>query len=667
MHSRYSSTATRTLLLLSILLIVAAPASAQRVGVWDVVDSTTSRYLIAEPLASASASDHVLVSTGGGISNRVLRTTDAGASWRVVRDVTSQTRSMEVAHPSRDLIVMVGDTAELLRLDGYNGRYRTWSVMTTSRDGGATWEERTLDSNRRLVSIAMASPQEGAIIARPLGNIYDSSAYALPTYLMLTTDAWLTHSTVNLPPTMRLAGRVLSPAPGVLLVEAYDAEAKQTFLHRTTDDGATWTRSQPVPSLRRYDFRTPLDVWGAGGAATGIGQTRRDVIAHSTDGGMTWQLVVNESRGKLAFGLHDISFADDLNGLAVGGASKILRTTDGGATWRQEYIPVDVNWTNDISVVRFTAPDNAFLVSGLGPILRYSGRTALAAPTFTLPTGFEAKPVDSVLIAWRSVDGAVRYRVQVAPQPVDDWIYDEDIFAKAVIDTVLDDTSLVVRDMLHWHRYMVRVKALAESEESGWYENEGSGLFHTEKATGLAAPIIITPPSGSTGNPLTVSVTWRAVGGATSYDLQVGTDRFFAGPIVFSESMLSGTSAVVAGLAPDTEYYVRVRTNAGAEQSPWSSASAPHSFRTTAVASAPDERSRSQARLHPNPASSTVTIELPARAMRGRVELVDALGQRMLTGRIEGSTATIDVSDLSAGLYFVRADGCAPMPLVVRR
>jgi hypothetical protein len=62
-----------------------------------------------------------------------------------------------------------------------------------------------------------------------------------------------------------------------------------------------------------------------------------------------------------------------------------------------------------------------------------------------------------------------------------------------------------------------------------------------------------------------------------------------------------------------------------------------------------------------------VTIELPARAMRGRVELVDALGQRMLTGRIEGSTATIDVSDLSAGLYFVRADGCAPMPLVVRR
>ena len=54
--------------------------------------------------------------------------------------------------------------------------------------------------------------------------------------------------------------------------------------------------------------------------------------------------------------------------------------------------------------------------------------------------------------------------------------------------------------------------------------------------------------------------------------------------------------------------------------------------------------------IHPNPASSTLTIT--GESLR-QIEITNMLGQRMATHEAEGSQATIDISTLPTGIYFV--------------
>jgi hypothetical protein len=58
---------------------------------------------------------------------------------------------------------------------------------------------------------------------------------------------------------------------------------------------------------------------------------------------------------------------------------------------------------------------------------------------------------------------------------------------------------------------------------------------------------------------------------------------------------------------------------------------------------------------YPNPATDLVQMSLPPATTR--VELLDALGRSVCTVPAVSGTATLDVSDLSPGLYVVRAAG----------
>jgi photosystem II stability/assembly factor-like uncharacterized protein len=59
---------------------------------------------------------------------------------------------------------------------------------------------------------------------------------------------------------------------------------------------------------------------------------------HSIDGGNAWEMKSIKSSG---FTLHAISFADTQHGWAVGGYGLIMRTKDGGQTWDQLKRPTD--------------------------------------------------------------------------------------------------------------------------------------------------------------------------------------------------------------------------------------------------------------------------------------------------------------------------------------
>lgn len=96
---------------------------------------------------------------------------------------------------------------------------------------------------------------------------------------------------------------------------------------KTTDGGESWTQAlQSSVLFRAIDINANHTIWVAGGTHQ---------IAKSTDLGNTWT-ESNANTGSETFGLtYDIEFINDNDGLLnISDASKIFRTSDGGATWQ---------------------------------------------------------------------------------------------------------------------------------------------------------------------------------------------------------------------------------------------------------------------------------------------------------------------------------------------
>ena len=82
-----------------------------------------------------------------------------------------------------------------------------------------------------------------------------------------------------------------------------------------------------------------------------------------------------------------------------------------------------------------------------------------------------------------------------------------------------------------------------------------------------------------------------------------------------------------------------------------------NNFKTPAVASVEKYALREELYLYPNPATSKVTISLSNNATIDKVEVYGILGDRIITQKgINKSKIEIDVSILSTGIYFIKAN-----------
>jgi photosystem II stability/assembly factor-like uncharacterized protein len=99
---------------------------------------------------------------------------------------------------------------------------------------------------------------------------------------------------------------------------------KGTILH-TSNGGKTWENQKSPVSTYLFDvyFVSPLEGWIA---------TEYTTILNTVDGGKTWAV---QHKGE-DFYLKSLSFADALNGWAVGEYGFIYRTTNGGKTWTKQ-------------------------------------------------------------------------------------------------------------------------------------------------------------------------------------------------------------------------------------------------------------------------------------------------------------------------------------------
>ncbi len=102
---------------------------------------------------------------------------------------------------------------------------------------------------------------------------------------------------------------------------------------RTVDGGATWDRL-PAPDETTFDFRD-IHAWDARTAVITTAGTPAKIY-RTEDGGTTWTEVYADLRPGAFFDA--MAFWDDMTGLVFGdpveGHLTVIKTTDGGRTWR---------------------------------------------------------------------------------------------------------------------------------------------------------------------------------------------------------------------------------------------------------------------------------------------------------------------------------------------
>ena len=137
-----------------------------------------------------------------------------------------------------------------------------------------------------------------------------------------------------------------------------DDDTTRGVIRHTTDGGVHWT-GQTVPSgvqaLSKVRFVDDRTGWAVGEAG---------VVLRTADGGSTWKKVQLAPK----CGLLDVDFVDRRFGWVCGsialGGDIGYRTTDGGATWTRENIIVDA-----IQAVDFTDRRHGWQAGASGLVL----------------------------------------------------------------------------------------------------------------------------------------------------------------------------------------------------------------------------------------------------------------------------------------------------------
>jgi len=451
----------------------------------------------------------------GGSSGTILKTTDGGATWEVVRS---------------------GGTLDIRAIDFWdasNGRAVAFdgTVLGTS-NGGDTWI--TVNSD--------------------LGS---------PWFVEQVFDASFPSAT---------AGHAVG-------WDTFDFERRPALAFETQDAGSTWPWSLVFEGATHYVSETnPEDAEGrfygvdfvdaSRGWAVGVDEwvSPKEAIIYDYDenrGGTKW--AAQPVSGNLA--LLDVAFSSTTVGTAVGESGFIVRTTNGGSTWASVTPPAGIS---NLAGVDLGSNGWGWAVGANGKIIRTSNSGESWSGPVT-PTGYYLEDVawlegtkgvavgasGTILLTSNGVDWAAPDEPPPAPQvtsvwstshPASTWVaddsvdfqwtgsssvtgysYDFDQSASTVPDTVQDTSgtsaSVTAASSGHWY---LHVRA---TDGSDW-----SATFHQEVL------VDITDPTASdnvdpAGYELQASVSLSGSDAHSGldrieYSLDSGSFTTYAGPVL---------------------------------------------------------------------------------------------------------------------------------------
>lgn len=134
-----------------------------------------------------------------------------------------------------------------------------------------------------------------------------------------------------------------------------------------------------------------------------------------------------------------------------------------------------------------------------------------------------------------------------------DMVTDTVTQANLVRDTTLTDTAKSLSGLNNLTSYYWRVKA---RNQIGW-GNYSVWFKFTTIVNVPPAPVLLSPPNNSTGQPISLNLVWHPSLMAATYRVQLSADSLF-GSVIVNDSTVTDTIRAVSGLSYLTRYYWRV-------------------------------------------------------------------------------------------------------------
>jgi hypothetical protein len=177
-----------------------------------------------------------------------------------------------------------------------------------------------------------------------------------------------------------------------------------------------------------------------------------------------------------------------------------------------------------------------------------------------------ASPLDSTLnqplslyLIWSVANHAASYSLQVSTSSIFSSTVSNQSGLTSNIASIIGLSNNAI--------YYWRVNAANPGGTSLW-----SGIWRFSTVfVPPNTPVLLSPASGTIGQPNSLNVYWSAANLASLYSLQVSTSSTFLSTII-NQSGLTGESATINGLANDAEFYWRVNASNSGGISGWSSA-----------------------------------------------------------------------------------------------
>lgn len=297
---------------------------------------------------------------------RLLRTADGGAEWETVALSPGDTISV-MSDPAYAMSFINGNSGWIIgTLGGFENP--SGAVIFKTTDGGSTWSKKLLAPWKTGLFARFVNENYGwaAVFTDTVPN--DSMNISIPA-LLRTTDGGETWTQVS----DRIGIFTFVDANNGWMVSdslsvSGEPVAPHEILH-TTDGGVTWVSQYRSDLLidTRIHFTDALNGWVVSG----------ELILHTTDGGANWTPVTNtgillseDTRNFVTFLTPDIGWiGTHYHPEGHTQYSAVMHTTDGGATWTTQPVPVMVR----IFSISFSDPYNGWLVFDDGSLARMTG------------------------------------------------------------------------------------------------------------------------------------------------------------------------------------------------------------------------------------------------------------------------------------------------------
>jgi len=215
------------------------------------------------------------------------------------------------------------------------------STVLRTEDGGASWKKITVTSDK--------------VDFRDIDAIDEKTTYVLS---IGNGDASRIYKTTDGGATWRLQFRNDDPKAFLDAMSFWDADHglvigdsidRQFYILMTSDGGQHWTRVPPNKLSLAQDNEgafaasgTNIAVYGRNYAWIGLGAAARARVLRTSDGGRSWKVFDTPVKSGQSSGIFSICFRDARHGVIVGGdyqkeneaSNNLAITGDGGQTWK---------------------------------------------------------------------------------------------------------------------------------------------------------------------------------------------------------------------------------------------------------------------------------------------------------------------------------------------